>query len=139
MKTISVLLMSLFMLCSFYSCNGQEKKDNSQSIKSKNIEVYYFHYTRRCATCLAVENEAREAIKKFFPEEYKSGSITFTSANLDEKDGEALGKKKGASGQTVLIIKGDKKLDLTNEGFMYARTNPEKYHEKIKEAIEGLL
>jgi len=45
----------------------------------------------------------------------------------------------GVSGQCLLFVKGDEKIDLTSDGFMYARSNPEKLEEKIKETITNLM
>lgn len=103
------------------------------------IEVYYFHMSRRCATCLAVEAESEAALKKLYPEQMESGLITFQGINLEEESSEPLAKKFQVSGQTLLIVKGDKKIDLTGDGFMYAKTNPEKLQEKFKTAIDPLL
>lgn len=103
------------------------------------IEVYYFHMSRRCATCLAVEAESEAALKNLYPEQMKSGLITFQGINLEEESSEPLAKKFQVSGQTLLIVKGDKKIDLTGDGFTYARTNPEKLQEKFKTAIDPLL
>ena len=69
----------------------------------------------------------------------KDDKISFTSVNLDEEEGEKTGEKIGATGQSLLIIKGNTKIDLTNEGFMYAKTKPEKYHELLKKEIDTLL
>ncbi|MEA3445686.1 MAG: hypothetical protein U9R19_13285, partial [Bacteroidota bacterium] len=36
------------------------------SVEKGEITVYYFHNTRRCATCNAVEDETKKALKKFY-------------------------------------------------------------------------
>ena len=38
-----------------------------------------------------------------------------------------------------LFVKGDQKVDLTTDGFMNARSNPDKLKEKIKETVDSLL
>ena len=43
------------------------------------------------------------------------------------------------SGQTLLIVSGDTKINITNEGFMNAHSNPEKLKQIIKEKIDLLL
>ena len=103
------------------------------------IEVYYFHFTRRCTTCQNVENVSRKAVETLYPEKIKKGEISFQSVNLDEKAGEALGTKYKIEGQTLIIISGDKKVDLTEKGFMYANDSPEKLKAEIKKAVDGLL
>ena len=65
--------------------------------------------------------------------------ITFKSINLDEKSSESIAKKCQASGQSLLVISGKKRTDLTSEGFMYARNTPDKLKQKIKSTIDPLL
>ena len=43
------------------------------------------------------------------------------------------------SGQTLLLVKGEKHVNLTNDGFMNARTNPDKFHAILKEQLDKLL
>jgi hypothetical protein len=50
-----------------------------------------------------------------------------------------MGDQLGISGQTLLIVKGDKKFNITIEGFMYAEGKPEKYQSIIKQKIDSLL
>ena len=103
------------------------------------IEVYYFHFTRRCMTCQNVENVAKKAVESLYPEKVKSGSISFQSVNLDEKAGEAIGAKYKIEGQTLIIICGNKHVDLTEKGFMYANDKPEKLTAEIKKAVDEML
>jgi hypothetical protein len=103
------------------------------------VEVYYFHFTRRCTTCNNVEKVARESIETLYPEQVKNGEITFQSINLDEKEGEAIGKKYKIDGSTLIVIGPNKRVDLTDKGFMYANGNPEKLTAEIKKAIDGLM
>ncbi|MGM0505502.1 MAG: nitrophenyl compound nitroreductase subunit ArsF family protein, partial [Bacteroidota bacterium] len=95
--------------------------------------VFYFHYTRRCATCNAVEDVAKEAIEEFYGDD-----VLFVSYNLDEADGKEKAEETGISGQTLIIVSGENKMNITNEGFMNARTNPEKLKQIIKEKIDSL-
>lgn len=97
------------------------------------VEAYYFHFTRRCETCKAVESVSESALKELY-----GNKVLLKSINLDEKENNELAKKLGIEGQTLLFIKGDKKVDITNDGFMYALTNPDKLKEKIKATVESL-
>jgi len=108
-------------------------------VPTTKIEVYYFHFTRRCMTCTNVEKVSKEAVENQFPGQVKKGEITFKSVNLDEKDGEAIGAKYKIEGQTLIIISGDKRVDLTDKGFMYANNSPEKLKAEIKKAIDGMI
>ncbi len=103
------------------------------------VEVYYFHYTRRCVTCQAVETETLKSIQVLYPLEFKKGLITFKSVNLDEKTSDSLAKKCKAEGQSLLVISGSKRFDLTEQGFMYAKSSPEKLKAELKKTIDPLL
>lgn len=99
----------------------------------QNIKAYYFHYTSRCATCKAVENVSIDALKELYGE-----SIVLKSVNLDDKENNELAEKIGVDGQSLLFVKGDKKVDITTDGFLYARSKPEKLKEIIEETINSL-
>jgi hypothetical protein len=103
------------------------------------VEIYYFHYTRRCVTCQAVETESQKAIASLYAKEIKEGKVKFIGVNLDEKGSEVLAKKCKAEGQALLVIGGNKRIDLTEQGFMYARSKPEVLKAELKKAIDPLL
>jgi len=103
------------------------------------VEVYYFHFTRRCITCQAVETESLKAINQLYPVQAKKGLITFKAVNLDEKTSEAIAKKCKVEGQALLVISGSKRFDITDQGFMYAKSNPEKLKAELKKTIDPLL
>lgn len=103
------------------------------------IEVYYFHYTRRCTTCQAVETESQKIISALYAKEIKEGKIKFTSVNLDEKNNNALADKCKAEGQALLVISGKNRIDLTDQGFMYATSKQNKLKAALKKAIDSLL
>lgn len=103
------------------------------------VEVYYFHHTRRCVTCQAVETESQKAIANLYANEIKEGMLVFIGVNLDEKDSKALAKLHKVEGQTLLVVGGKKRVDLTEKGFMYARNRPDALKAELKKAIDQLL
>ena len=140
-KLVSFSVLMLFVV-SLVTCAADNKpaKQAKTSVNSASkVEVYYFHFTRRCATCQAIETESQKAIQALYPEQVKKGLITFKSVNLDEKTSEDLAKKCNADGQALLVICGDKRIDLTDKGFMYARSSPEKLKAELKKTIDALL
>ena len=122
------------------SCNAQTKEDEKvqEQVSNEEVSVTYFHFTRRCATCMAIESESLKLIESLYSDHYNAGKITFLSYNLDESDSEIAAKKYKISGQSLLVIKGSNIKDLTKEGFMYARTNPAKFHSELEKAIGKL-
>jgi hypothetical protein len=122
------------------SCNSQTNQKPVESVEmTGNLEVYYFHNTARCVTCKTVEAEARKNIEVLYPEQVKSGKISFTSLNLEEVTGKTLGEKLGVNSQTLLIVSGDHKINITNEGFLYAVSQPQKFTEVMKSKIDPLI
>jgi len=95
--------------------------------------------TTRCVTCKAVESEARKNIDILYPDLVKKGKISFTVLNIEEPTGKVMGERLGVSGQALLIVKGDQKINITNEGFLYALSKPEKFKEIIKDKIDPLI
>lgn len=123
------------------SCNSAttdnssgEKQTLVENNESGEVKAYYFHATRRCATCQAVEDVSKEAIK-----EYYADKVTFESINRDEEKDNPLMTKYKINGQTLLIVKENRKVDLTNDAFLNARSNPDKFKGKLKSTIDSLM
>ena len=139
MKRIFLISFILITMVSI-SCNSQTDQKTVTSVaNSANVEVYYFHTTIRCVTCKAVEAEARKNVELLYADKVKAGNISFTSLNLEEATGRAMGEKLGVNSQTLLIVNGDQKINITNEGFLYAVSQPQKFAEVMKSKIDPLL
>ncbi len=106
------------------SCNAQTNQENEQTnenqVEADQVNVYYFHMTRRCYTCKAVEEVSKQAV-----EEMDKNKVSFTDYNIEKPEGEKMAEKLNVAGQTLLIVGGDKKINITREGFMNVR-QPEK-------------
>lgn len=136
MKNFNLILSILIFMGSIINLNAQEdQQTKSENIDSEKVAVYYFHNTRRCATCEAVEEVTKNSLKELYPEQFKKGEVTFQSLNIEDDKNEGIARKLKVSGQTLLVVKDGKKKDLTNDAFMYARNNPEKLKEKIQKAV----
>ena len=135
MKTLKVIFAGILFLAGLSGVYAENfRLEENQNNKKAKVHVYYFHTNTRCITCRTVESEAKMNVEELFGDDVK-----FMAVNLDEKTGEAKGKELGINRQALLVVKGDKKIELTTEGFMYARTNPEKFRQIIKEKIQPLL
>lgn len=141
MKKVISLSLFLFLALSLFASNttATNKKAPTAVSKSAKVEVFYFHYTRRCVTCQAVETESQKAITTLYAKEVKAGKVKFISVNLDEKSTKALAVKCKAEGQALLVISGSKRVDLTDKAFMYAKNMPEKLVFELKKSIDPLI
>jgi len=136
MKNFTILTLILIALFMGISCSAHIDNETSKEevLQSSDIEVYYFHFSRRCVTCQAVETVSGESVKELFGDR-----VPFKEYNLDEAEGKKKAKELGVSGQTLLIVNGENKINITNEGFMHARNNPEKLKQIISDHITPLL
>jgi hypothetical protein len=135
---VVVVAAAAAAILSFRS-GGSDMKSMTATMSEGKVEVIYFHLTRRCVTCQAVETVTSEAVHELYPAELENGVIIFRSLNIEEKSNEAEAKRVKATGQSLLVVSGDKRVDLTSVGFMYARNNPEKLKEEIKKTVDPLL
>lgn len=131
-KLLFSFLTVFSMIC--LSGTSQTSKQGATVSSASKVEAYYFHFTNRCTTCKAVEAEAKKDLEMLF-----GNKVNFRSINLDDDTSKAIAEKLKISGQTLLIVKGDAKINLTNEGFLYAVNNPEKFKSIIKGKVEALL
>jgi len=150
-KTIHFLIVALFILAAIGCNNSQNKQTSNQTDSTKTnantskaqIEVMYFHSTNRCATCNAVENNAKKLLDEKFKNELNNGTIKFSSFNIDEEANKKLAEKYLISFSTLLIInnkgKEEVKTDLTELAFLHAKNNPEKYAELLKAEIDKMI
>ena len=136
MKKIYVLSIVL-LICSLSSFAQANKEHLKTTIKPK-VEVYYFHYAIRCATCISVESNSKNALTALYPEKVKTGEYTFKGVNLDEASSKAIAKKLKVGGQSLLVVCDDKQLDLTTKVFLYAQDQA-KIKAEIKKAVEKVL
>ena len=121
---ISILLTALFG--GFLS--------SAQSGNKAKVQAYYFHNQVRCETCRTVEAEAKQNLKELYGDK-----VSFQALNLEDKAAQEIAKKLKVSGQTLLVVNGSKQVNLTNDGFLYAVTNPNKFKTIIKDKVDPLL
>lgn len=96
-KTISIIL-GLFIATSIVylvvtELRNPETKQEKKTVENKSensqpdrLDIYYFHATGRCNSCLKIEKYTRSAIENGFKDELKSGKIVFKMVNIDEPE-----------------------------------------------------
>jgi len=138
----------LLMFCSvifLFSCSGNNEakgQDQTSQVTGSKIEVIDFFSTHRCATCLAIESNAKFTVEHFFPEEVEAGTLIFKTVNVDLKKNLEMAERFEAAGTALflnVIHDGkEKHVDLTDFAFMYG-TEKEKFTEDLKAKIEAEL
>jgi len=137
-KALRFILAMVIFLPAF-SCNAQSSQEVAVNTQSDKVEAYYFHFNARCVTCQTVELQAKTDIETLYPELVKAGKVSFIAVNIEEKEGQSIADRLGVNGQALIIVKGEQKINITNEGFLYAVSQPEKLKSIIKEKVDGLM
>lgn len=142
MKQIVLLSIALMFAFSGMAAEAKTAKKTTKATKvavaAKKVEVYYFHFTRRCKTCIAVEDNAKKAVEALYADKVKNGTYTFKGLNLDDASTDAIAKKLGVGGQALLVVSGKNKVDITSKGFMNAN-DLEKMKEEVKKAVDNVI
>jgi len=133
MKTIKSFILTAFVILICFS--GNLIAGNSVNKEGEKTIVYYFHNTRRCPTCLAIENVTINVLQDEYSEALENGNIVFETYNAEEDANKELVKKLNVTGSALIVVKGEEKLDLTSKGFMYALKEPEKLKKALREAL----
>lgn len=135
MKQILKLSFAILLTISSILCDAQvSKNESAQKTIAPSVEVFYFHFTRRCNTCMSVEATAKQALESLYADKVKTGEYSFKAINLDEDSSKAIAEKLGIGGQTLLVVSGNSKVDITDKGFMNAG-DLERMKTDIKKAV----
>ena len=136
MRTLIVSILTCLILV---SCdNGNQKKDVVQTVVNDDptVYVYYFHTKLRCKGCNAVESVTRQTVKDNYE---GNNSVKYIEVNLDGEEDEHLIEKYRVAWNTLIIIKGDMKVNITNDAFAWAENSPEVLTEQIITEVNRFL
>ncbi len=96
-------------------CNTADKSkcatDKNTSVSTSTInkinrlEVYAFHGTRQCETCINMKANTKATLDKYFPEELKNGKIVYQIIDVDDAKNEKIAEKFQATGTALMINK----------------------------------
>jgi thiol-disulfide isomerase/thioredoxin len=71
--------------------------------RADKVQVFLFHATQRCPTCIAIGKLAGETVYEYFQPELKDGKIEFREINIDLPENRGLAQKFQASGSSLFI------------------------------------
>lgn len=140
MRKIANIIFVLIFTFSATVCNSAQNNDNfdtaDSTTKVEKVGIYYFHGTRRCATCIAVGSVSQELVESKYNDNPK---VKFIEINIDEPGNEKLAEKFQVSGSGLYVYNGEDIENITAYAFQYARTNPDKLKNKLIELIDKNL
>lgn len=69
----------------------------------EKVEIYHFHATQQCVSCIAVGDLAEETVNENFKDELASGRLVFAHVNGQLPENNELVRKYGATGSSLWI------------------------------------
>ncbi len=148
MKKILLISLVIVTMSMLFACGNSESKNTDKqnvasvekdSITANTIQVYYFHGSIRCHTCVSVDENTHQYLKELYPVKMDKGDIIFKSINIDKNERPDLVEKYQIYGQTLLFIKGDKVINMTDDAFKYVITNPEKWKQLVDDTMTDII
>lgn len=146
MKKILFLFALGFALL---SCGGNAKQETDAqatleaAVAKDGVEVLYFHGKQRCATCIAIEKHAREAVEAAFADAVKRGEVTFRIIDISQPENQALAEKYEVTWSSLFVVKhqGGKETaeNLTEFAFGNARKSPDAFKDSVIAAVNKML
>jgi thiol-disulfide isomerase/thioredoxin len=132
MKVITIAL--LFMSIVLSACAQTDSPKTVSTAELNGIEVLYFHGKQRCATCIAIERQTKQAV-----EELSDNRLTMRTIDISKKENESIVEKYEVAWSSLIVVKDGNVLNLTELGFSLARNNPDGFRERLKSEIKQLL
>jgi hypothetical protein len=83
--------------------NAEEMIVTSLPKGAEKIEVFVFHATSRCISCINIGEYTKAVIEEKFSKELNSGKITFREVNIDLPENFKMAKDYGVSGSALYI------------------------------------
>lgn len=143
MKVTKVLAL-VIVAFGIANCNGSNSKGNEikESVEANgnnSVIVYYFHSEHRCPTCLAVEAETKATLESNFKKEVEGGKIKLEIVIVDLGSSKVVCEKYKVFGSSLLLVKGNRVVNLTSMAFASARKNADKFRQDLQTEINNLL
>ena len=131
----TILLGSVFLLA---ACQTNQPVPNDEMLLPDpgQIGIYYFRTSVRCETCNAIEEFIKKELAGTYSEKVKSGEIVFRQFNLDEPGVADFALQFNVVFKSLIIVKNDRHINLTNKAFLYALSKPEKLSLLFEETID---
>jgi hypothetical protein len=134
--------------------NGQEANLNNAASRQKDtgnmsiaaepaqkVEVFLFHRTQRCTTCIAIGKLSGQTVEERFGPEVLAGKVVFREVNIDQPQNKALAEKFQAGGSSLFINAVREGSDnIQEDAEVWRLTNdPQAFKNYLAGKINGLL
>lgn len=135
--------MIFALITGLMSCGGGDNTATAKSPEKDRVEVIYFHGKQRCATCMAIEKNAKEVVNTLFTNELGNGTVVFKTVDISTPEGEKIADRYEVTWSSLFVNKwkGGKETrnNMTEFGFGNARKNPDGFKKGLADKIRQLL
>ncbi|MFA5961670.1 MAG: nitrophenyl compound nitroreductase subunit ArsF family protein [Parcubacteria group bacterium] len=116
---LSYTVIVIIGVVGIFAINSYANKDNTPTVRNEKgmakiaeaenlkpaekIQVFLFHASQRCSSCIAIGKYAKETVEQEFPEELKTGKIEFREINIDLPENKEISTKFKATGSALFI------------------------------------
>jgi hypothetical protein len=122
--------------------NAAATAADGKSEPQDGIIVYYFHGTRRCKTCRAIEAYAKEAVEGKYGEQLESGQLKWNVVNTDEPDNKHFVEDFGLVSSSLVVVEmnGDEvtRYQILQDAWTLVRDKP-RFIEYVQRSIGEYL
>ncbi|OIO06338.1 hypothetical protein AUJ26_00830 [Candidatus Falkowbacteria bacterium CG1_02_37_21] len=87
----------------YFNEDGTSKTVSTKDLVADKVEVFVFHSTQRCISCITIGKFAGETVNEYFQPELRDGKIEFKEINIDLPENKELARKFQASGSSLFI------------------------------------
>jgi hypothetical protein len=148
-KTSFTLIVVLLLLGSCSQPASSGKNENplistiAENLDDYSVRVLNFHATNRCPLCLSIEKQVKETIMVEYRDQVESGRLKLFVLNVQQPENRKTAEEYFAFGSALFVSSGsgenNHSSDITNEAFLYAETNPERFLETLRSTINQHL
>ena len=139
------ILMIIILCAGITGCGNTKAKkesDTETQVKTDVVEVIYFHNKQRCASCVAIEKNAKELVETEYEEQVKSGKVIFRTVDITEN--ERLVDRYEISFSSLIVVDwskdGKEKVEnMTEFAFAKARKAPGEFKSALSDQINTML
>lgn len=143
MKKVILMMAVCLGMFACGNSNAKGNKSTEEQSQKDRVEVIYFHGKQRCATCMAIEKNTKEAIGTQFADELKNGAVVFKTIDISQSENEKIAEKYKVTWSSLFISKWkdgkETTENLTEYAFANARTAPDTFKSGVIEKVKALL
>ncbi|MCF8369472.1 MAG: nitrophenyl compound nitroreductase subunit ArsF family protein [Bacteroidales bacterium] len=133
MRKTSVLIFVMFLTVFAFGQNETEET------RKKQMDIYYFHRTQRCQTCLSIEENINKTLNTQFADEVAGGKIVLHSLDYQGEAENEFVTKYNIDGPTLLLVKTKKEKETVKDLTDFAFENSLHQGEKFREGLESKI